>query len=196
VGTPDWRRVRATAAVSCLVLVAGVMLGGCDGGATTQAGSSPAATDATPTASTPPATPTADREAADRSAVEAAYRQFWVVVVTFDQRYPEREWPTVLGRVAVDPELGLVLASTRQQRRNGIKVYGSVIPRPTVLPINGSNRAQVTDCQDASKSGQADAKTGQPRTVGVPRNPVTAVLVRRADGRWRVSSIKHPGATC
>jgi len=116
--------------------------------------------------------------------------------VTFDQRYPEEEWPRALSRVAVDPELTLVLASTRQQRRIGIKVYGYVIPRPIVLPINGSDRAQVTDCQDSSKSGQADAKTGRPRTVGVPRNPVTAVLVRGADGRWRVSSIKHPGGSC
>jgi len=125
-----------------------------------------------------------------------AYREFWVVTDTFDQRYPEREWPRVLGRVAVDPELGLVLASTRQQRRIGIKVYGHVVPHPTVLPINGSNRVRVSDCQDASKSGQADARTGRPRTVGVPRNPVTAVLVRGTDGRWRVSSVDYPGGKC
>jgi hypothetical protein len=116
--------------------------------------------------------------------------------VTFDQRYPEGDWPRVLSWVAVEPELSLVLASTRQQERIGIKVYGYVIPHPAVQPINGSDRAQVTDCQDASKSGQADAKTARPRTVGVPRNPVTAVLVRGADGRWRVSSIKHPGGSC
>jgi len=132
------------AAVCCLATSAA--LAGCEGTTGTPGESAqPAARATAAGGSAPSATATAHREAADRAAVEAAYRQFWVVLVTFDQRYPEREWPRVLGRVAIDPELGLVLANTRQQRRIGMKVYGYVIPRPTVLPINGANRAQVTD---------------------------------------------------
>jgi hypothetical protein len=102
----------------------------------------------------------------------------------------------VLGRVAVDPQLSLVLANTKTQKRIGIRIYGHVIPHPTVAPVNGANTATVRDCQDASKSGQLDAKTGKPRTVGVARNPVAAVLRRGPGGQWRVASISYPTGTC
>lgn len=134
-------------------------------------------------------------DAADRSAVESAYREYWRASETLD-RLPERQWPSVLGRVAVDPQLGLVLANARTQKRNGVTVYGHVVPRPTVGPIAGARRARVVDCQDASKSGQADARTGRPRTVGVARNPVEAVLIRGADDRWRVSTVTYRRGTC
>jgi len=127
--------------------------------------------------------------------VEAAYRRFWSVSDSFE-RSPISAWRGLLAQVAADPQLGLILANARQQRRNGLIIYGHVVPRPAVLPINGADQARVTDCQDASKSGQADLKTGRPRTVGIPRNPVTAALVRGVDGRWRVSLITYPGGTC
>jgi hypothetical protein len=115
---------------------------------------------------------------------------------TFDQRYPPGRWRQVLGAVAVDPELGLILANAEAQRRNGIILYGQVIPRPAVQSIRGADRATVIDCGDASHAGQADARTGQRKTVGVARNPVVAVLTRGRDGIWRVSTIRFPGGSC
>jgi hypothetical protein len=179
----------AAACLGCLIL-AGVLAGCEESSGAGGTASRPS------TASARPSAPSGTRsELADRAAVEAAYRRFWSVSDTFE-RSQVSAWRGLLAQVAVDPQLGLILASAREQRRNSLIIYGHVVPRPTVLPIDGADRARVTDCQDASKSGQADLKTGRPRTVGIPRNPVTAVLVRGADGRWRVSSISYPGGTC
>ncbi len=163
--------------------------------------SSPPSRDASPIPPTTetaaaPVPPVASAEGLDRTAVETAYHRYWVVSRIFDQQYPLSQWRQVLGQVAMDPHLGLVLARASQQRRDGIKLYGQVVPHPTVLPINGADQARIRDCQDASHAGQADARTGRARTVGIARNPVVAVLRRGNDGSWRVYSIDFPGGTC
>jgi hypothetical protein len=166
-----------------------LVIAGCD--------HSPGRQPSTPAPSTPAAAMSSTaNDAAERAAVETAYRTYWAVSETFDQQYPESSWPSVLGRVAVDPQLSLVLANTRTQRRIGIRLYGHVVPRPVVTRVSGTGTASVQDCQDASKSGQLDARTGKPRTVGVARNPVTAVLRRGSDGQWRVASISYPAGAC
>jgi hypothetical protein len=117
-------------------------------------------------------------------------------VATFQQQ-PESQWREVLGRVAVDPQLSFAIAATKQQRRNGITVYGQAIPRaPKVTFGSGNARATVRDCADFSRTGQADARTKKPRTVGVARTPLTTVLVKGADGRWRVSQVTFLGGSC
>lgn len=183
-GTSGVRPLLMLVPVAALVLAAG-----CD-----HAPAPAPATPAQPTSSA--ATSPATDVAAERAAVEAAYRSYWSVSETFDQRYPESAWLSVLGRVAVDPQLGLVLANTKTQKRLGIRLYGHVVPRPSVTLASGAAVATIRDCQDASKSGQLDARTGKPRTVGVPRNPVNAVLRRSSDDRWRVASISYPGGSC
>lgn len=153
-----------------------------------------------PTASLTRPAPTsvdsAATERVDRLAVEAAYRRYWTVSRTFDRQYPESQWRRVLAEVAAEPHLGLVLARTRTQHRDGIRLYGQVVPHLTVLPIGGADTAVVRDCQDASHAGQADAATGRPRTVGVPRNPVLGRLRRGSDRVWRVYSIEFPEERC
>jgi len=178
-----------------VVAVVGVVvaLAACHGSGDNPARPGPASVSA---AAPRPATPTGRSEAADRAAVEAAYRRFWQVSRTFDRRYPMRRWREVLGAVAADPELSLVLANAERQRRDGIVLYGQVVPRPAVQPVRGADRATVTDCGDASHAGQADARTGQRKTVGVARNPVVAVLLRGRDGVWRVSTVRFPGGRC
>ena len=126
--------------------------------------------------------------------MERAYREYWVVSRTFDRQYPQRRWREVLGRVAADPQLSIVLSAARIQRRNGIALYGAVIPHPTVQPVNGSTTATVRDCQDASHAGQA--QNGKPRSVGVAGNPVVGTLTRGPDGLWRVSRVHYPGGRC
>jgi hypothetical protein len=180
-------------AVAVATVVAVVAIAGCHGSSDTAGQPAPATVSSSAPA---PVTPTGRSETADRAAVEAAYRRFWQLSRTFDQRYPPRRWRQVLAAVAVDPELGLILANAELQRRNGILLYGQVIPRPAVAPVHGGDRATVLDCEDASHAGQADARTGQRKTVGVARNPVVAVLLRGRDGAWRVSSVRFPGGRC
>ncbi len=130
------------------------------------------------------------------AAVEAAYREFWAVGQTFDRDYPPGRWRQVLARVATDPILSRALSGARLQREHGVVLYGEVILRLRVVSVLPGGAARVADCQDTSRTGQADAKTGKRRTVGVPRTPVSASLVRGADGRWRVSDVKYIGGGC
>jgi len=178
--------------VAAVVAATVAMLAGCHGG-DTAVRPGPASVSSSPPGSV---TPTGRSEAADRAAVEAAYRRFWQVSRTFDQRYPPQRWRQVLGGVAVDPELSLILVNAERQRRDGIVLYGQVVPRPSVQPVGEADQATVIDCGDASHAGQADARSGQRKTVGVARNPVTAVLLRGRDGIWRVSTIRFRRGSC
>lgn len=135
-----------------------------------------------------------DAEATVRQEVERAYIRFWDVSHPIDQLPPDR-WRPTLEQVAVDPILTRLVEATRIQRDHGIKLYGQVVARVADIDVV-NDKATVRDCQDASQSGQADASTGTRKTVGIPRNPVKASLVRDEDGVWRVSLIEYPGGTC
>lgn len=131
----------------------------------------------------------------ERQEVEQAYTQFWPRSLQVGQR-PEETWRDGMAAVAVDPQLSTTLASMRQQKDAGITTYGEVTVRISSVEITG-NSAKVVDCQDGSRAGQADASTGDKKTVGVPRMPVHAALVRdTADGQWKVSRVEFPGGEC
>jgi hypothetical protein len=194
VGRPAARRPVHLAGLSVVVVATAVLLASCDGARSQPGAASANATGGTGSRSGPgggPPSSTADR----RAAVEAVYREFWRVGRTFDRDYPPDQWRAVLSRVAVDPLLSRALSGARLQRQNGTVLYGQVIPRPTVVSVS-RGEARVADCQDASHAGQADAKTGKPRTVGVARSPVKASLILGDDGRWRVSDVDYLGGRC
>lgn len=167
-----------------------------DSGAGASAGAAPNHTTSTPP-TTVASSGAARSEATDRRAVEEAYRRFWMLEATFDTGSPQPRWALVLAQVAVDPVLTRLVEAAAVQRRNGLRVYGYPLPRPTIPTIGGRTRITLTDCQDDSHTGQADAATGVPRSVGVARTPVVAVLVRAAaDGQWRVSDVRYTGGRC
>lgn len=167
-----------------------VVLAGCDGSASP---AGPTAAGGTST-SRPSSTTTPSTTGSEQSAVEAAYRRFWAVSWDVDKQAPG-QWRPLLATVSVNPVLTRLLAGTRAQREAGIRLYGQVVPRPSVTRL-AHGRAEVKDCQDASNAGQAEAASGKRRTVGVARTPVTASLVRRSDGLWRVSDVRYPGEKC
>lgn len=129
----------------------------------------------------------------ERAQVTAAYERFWATTWSLGAR-PADQWEAELQKVAVDPQRTLLLEGYRALRDRNLTLYGDVGPRVTAVEITG-DQAQVTDCQDASRSGQADAKTGQRKNVGVSRNPVTGRLAK-VGGEWKVAEIKYPGGTC
>lgn len=145
-------------------------------------------------ASTTPSASGTSAAQAERAAVEAAYRRFWAVSWEVDKQ-PASRWRPVLSTVSVDPLLTRLYAGTKAQQQAGIRLYGQVLPRPVVGRVTGG-RANVRDCQDASQAGQADARTGARKTIGVARTPVSASLMRGADGAWRVSDVRYTGGTC
>lgn len=127
--------------------------------------------------------------------VEKAYRDFLVVNVSFT-RLPESRWRSELGRVATDPQLSFAIAVSRQQRRNGIALYGRINPRAPQVTMQNSRQATLRDCADFSTTGQADARTGRPKTVGIARTPLLVKLAKGTDGRWRVAAVDFPSGTC
>lgn len=126
--------------------------------------------------------------------VSEIYGRFWSVAQSLPQRPVER-WRPELSTVATSRLADTMLANLARHREHGITVYGEIHPRITDVRVEGS-RAVVTDCQDASHSGQADARTGDPRTVGIARNLVAGTLEHTPEGSWRVARIDYPDGDC
>ena len=184
-------RLRRTRAVVALLVLATLAACSASSSPTTPAvGTTRASTVTRPPSPTPSVTPVSDD-----AAIEAVYRRFWPVLTSFN-REPESQWRSVLGRVAADPQLSFAIAVTRQQRRDGITQYGVASPRAPKVTLTGNGRAGVKDCVDFSRTGQADARTHAPRTVGVARTPLSVTLIKGADQRWRVSQVIFPGGHC
>jgi len=155
---------------------------------------SPAAT-LRPTGSTLPTRPTGSGiPPVEPAVIEAAYRRFWTVIATLDT-LPTPQWRAVLSTVATDPLLTRVHDGIEANYKAGIREYGVVHPRPSVVSMGGG-RASVLDCQDASMSGEIDTDTGLPKTVGNARTPVAATLVRGPDGTWRLSEARYLDGSC
>ena len=177
-------------------VVAAFVVAACTGSSSPGPGTaSPAPTTAGTSSSAVTGTPS-PTAAADPAAVEAAYRAFWPVVATFDRRYPPTQWRSVLGQVAVDPQLSQAVATATQQQRIGVGVYGQPNPRAPRATLGPAGRARVLDCIDFSHYGQTDAKTGQPTTVGKARTPISVALAKGSDGTWRVADITFPKGGC
>lgn len=173
---------RRLGAVALLVVV----VGGCD------TGSDGAVVPTTSDVAAPSAT--SHSEVSERDAVVTAYKEFWVRLRYVEDK-PEKEWQNYLGAVAVDPQLRLSLQATRFQKAQGIALYGEVAHRVTDVDID-KDTATVEDCQDASETGQTDAKTGERKTVGVLRAPTRARLKRSDAGEWKVAKVTHPDGGC
>ena len=176
-----------------VVLCGLTLLTGCAAAALDSASAPPGGASSSPAPSatvgrTSPARP------GDPSAVVEAYRRFWVVVLRVEA-LPQSRWPEEFARVAVDPLLTRVYDGLRAEVAAGSRQYGTVVTHPTVVDLR-DGRAAVVDCQDASRSGVADAGTGLPSTVGDPRTPVAATLVRGRDGTWRLSEARYLPGPC
>ncbi|WP_158684532.1 hypothetical protein [Amycolatopsis orientalis] len=186
VGTRRWSQLVALAGAA----LAPMLVASCSGGDAPAPASSP-------NPSAPSQTPSAPSASGQdqRQAVEAAYTQFWPRTMHADDN-PEDTWHDAVAAVATDPQLTTTLNAMRYQKQAGIKIYGDVTARIVSVDVT-RDTAKVVDCQDASRTGQADAKTGDRKTVGVPRNPVNASLKRdTSDGQWKVAQVSFPGGTC
>lgn len=139
--------------------------------------------------------PQADaRFSGEQREVVEAYEQFWSVSRALPQR-PSDRWRPEVERVAAGSMAETILHNLGRQREQGITLYGAVHPRISDIRLE-EDSAVVTDCQDSSGSGQADAASGERRTVGVARNAVSGSLQRGSDGAWRVTRIDYPQGGC
>jgi hypothetical protein len=129
-------------------------------------------------------------------AVAEAYREFWWVVDHLDQQPPVR-WHGILSVVAANPELATQLDQAADRQHRGVHRYGEVVPHVASIRFSASMMATVLDCQDASRSGEADNLSGRPRTVGAAHTPMFATLTRATEyGTWRVTSLTFTADGC
>jgi hypothetical protein len=167
-----------------------VLLAGCGGGSVPARPSPPDLSAPSQTSSTPNSSGQEQRQT-----VEAAYTQFWPRSLAIPNM-PEGTWQKEMADLAVDPQLSTTLDGMRRNKQVGVKPYGDVTTRISQVDVNG-DRATVIDCQDGSRSGQADTATGDRKTVGSPQIPIRAHMVRdTTNGQWKVSQLEYPGGPC
>lgn len=189
-----FRAARAPWIVRLAVAATGMSLlvSSCSSGAATPTG--PAAPSSVNMSLPSPMPSSSSAATNDRDAAATAYTEFWS---RLNQVPSEQEsaWLPALSAVATDPQLTTTVQAIRFQAIAGNTIYGTVVTHITTVDLSG-DQATVHDCQDASHTGQADAKTGKPKTVGVPKNPIIGTVVRGTDDAWKVSRITYPGGTC
>jgi hypothetical protein len=153
-------------------------------------------TPASASASTPVASPTMGPllAPAETARMLASYRQFWAVVTTASQT-PPSSWRRALSAVSAEPLLSQLLDGLIEQTRKGLVDYGTITVHPRIVRVD-ARHASIVDCQDASRSGTLETDTGVAKTVGSARTPFSAVLIRGADGRWRLSEGRLLGDSC
>ncbi len=138
-----------------------------------------------------------NQPASPRDAVIAAYRQYWDA----SQKaavLPEAQAREVLAPVSTPGVIDDQIRGIRDLQAKNREPWGRVTVHVYAVDISGSV-ARLSDCQDVSQAGLADARTHQliPGTRGGAR-PVnySARLHKGGDGRWRVSAVKAMEAPC
>ena len=93
------------------------------------------------------------------------------------------------AEVPVGPAYASVVKSMTAQAAFGKALYGRAILKPHVMSLDVED-AVVRDCQDTSRSGVEDVKTGRNETGGIPRTLVVTNM-HLSEGTWRISKIDY-----
>jgi hypothetical protein len=130
-----------------------------------------------------------DAERADRAAAEAQWVKSWDVYTELPGT-PEAERAELASTVMVDPGLTRALDEAKSVSDQGWDTYGAIGHRLSwPSEINGAAEAVIRDCQDTSQTGSYEINTGYKKTVGVPARAMQGLLVKGADGTWRVAQV-------
>ena len=166
--------------------VADVSTGPSSNGASESPASSATGANPTETADSPDP---AAQETADRSAIEAQWRQFWIV---YDQivRTPKENRGDKLSSVAEPTLVANILKAADDADSQGIDNYGTWIHRISwQFPIAGAQTAVIADCQDQSKTGTYEVASGTILTVGKARSNMRGEFVKGVDNIWRLQQL-------
>jgi hypothetical protein len=131
-------------------------------------------------------------ESSDQDRVLERYGEFFVALPKASLM-PEPRRNEVLAQYC-----GAGVQHRRQVSELTGRIRQSAYGQPTLTPRItdlGSNTAVIRDCQDTSKSGIQDVKTGDKETKGVPQTLVVTDL-RRVDGLWKITKIDYRGPKC
>lgn len=186
--TMRWTRRSAVAAGALATTLILASCGGSDGPTSKRSPSS------VPTESTSPST-TASISPVDQPILDA-YDGMWADMVqaarTADYRSP------TLAAHTVDPATGQLQRTLLTYSRLGIVVKGELRTHPHVTSVNqNTGQATLTDCLDDTHWLTYYEKSGAPTDNKPGSRTVTTATLRKADGRWQVSSyVIHRGEAC
>lgn len=167
----------------------------CSAAALASCGGSSSAPRALPQTSTTPAS-LASSPASERDQVLGAYRAFWAAL-TPAANAPASRRQQILAPHAVDPELKSLLDGMAREDAQGRTYYGSPRLRVRLQQFSpGRGIAVISDCQDASKTGDKDVSNGRLLTRGKSRTLVVATLHRTGAGEWKVAFVSFPRHSC
>ncbi|MEV4390558.1 hypothetical protein [Nonomuraea sp. NPDC049607] len=150
----------------------------------------PASTAALPSAApTPTPQPTRGKDA-----ILAIYRELYRVGPQAERALAEQR-RAILEPVVTQPLLDTMLKGIEALRARGRVTYGYPILHTFDVQIRGTS-AVLHDCQDGSKGGQADYRTGKHLTHGMPGTHMIAAFAKEADGGWRVAKVDQLDTPC
>jgi hypothetical protein len=103
----------------------------------------------------------------------------------------------MLASYAVDPELKSLIDGMAREDAQGHSYYGTPRLRARVQELSPARGvAVVSDCQDASATGDKDVSSGRLLTRGKSRTLVVSTLHRTNDGAWKVAFVSFPRQSC
>lgn len=132
--------------------------------------------------------------AAEEKAAAAAYTKFVAMLDRADS-LPVESRKQELATVMADPQLSRVLQRIDTMKKHHIATYGHVIVHVKSVHLTASG-ATVYDCQDSRGSGLLNSVTQKKLIRGVRQGSKKALLVKSADGQWRVSKSIAIGEGC
>lgn len=177
-----WLRARWALAAGGIAFIAGC---GGSGHATVTDG---ATGSASPT-STPSISASGQHQVLDQ------YRAFWAELTPASHAVASRR-RAMLEPFAADPELKSLVQGMARDRANGRVFYGQPVVRASVTQFSEVRGiAVVRDCQDATHTGDKDARTGRVLTKGTAHTLVVATLHKLATS-WRVVFVSFPRQSC
>lgn len=138
-------------------------------------------------ASRPTATPAA------RAAILEQYREYRKVEEKAELANPDKR-RKLLTPYLTNPAYTTVMQGMARWDRQGWKSWGQVESDPGKLTIR-DGRATLHACQNYSRAGKADRKTGEHLTVGKKRvHEITRWEIVR--GKWQIAKFQYPETPC
>lgn len=147
-----------------------------------------------PTTSAPAAPPGSASPVSADAAVRQSYTQYWATLPQAEHQATAGDQRRLLSRYATDPLLSEVIVNIGKLHASDVTSEGYVVVHVEKVQVTGAN-AEVVACQDSTHAFLKNTRTGKITVRGGPKDHARAVLIRGADGQWRVKRI-FPLGTC
>jgi hypothetical protein len=141
-----------------------------------------------PTSSPPAAPSQVSSPASGEAAVRQTYTQYWATLPQAEHAATEGDQRRLLSRYATDPLLSEVIVNIGKLHSSDVTSEGYVVVHIEKVQVSGVN-AELRACQDSTHALLRNTRSGKITNRGGSNDHARAVLIRGADGQWRVKRI-------